>query len=120
MSPVEKHTVLQPQRQYTKKVRRQIHRGGITKGERLLYFMMVPVIAIAAVLIISNYSQIYSANAEIQTTEAAVTAQADQNEALTLQVKELSDPERILSIAKNELGMTLDNSQVKVLHQPGD
>ncbi|MCD8509658.1 MAG: septum formation initiator family protein [Bacillus sp. (in: Bacteria)] len=66
-------------------------------------------------LVLSNYASIYIANHEIQQTERAIQEQVKVNEGLSLQVMELSDPDRILSMAK-EMGMILDENNVRFTH----
>ncbi|NJP36451.1 cell division protein FtsL [Alkalicoccus luteus] len=116
MSPLVKQHIPAPARK-TKTVVRRVHKSGITKGEKLLYGLAVPLIIAAAFMIVSNYASLYSLNYDAQGTEAAITEQTSVNDGLTLQVKELSDPDRILTIAQSELGMSLHDEQVRVLHQ---
>ncbi|SER63980.1 cell division protein FtsL [Salipaludibacillus aurantiacus] len=100
----------------TKKVKELVFKGGITKGEKGIYFMALIAVVFAAYLILSNYAEMYSLNHEMQQTETQITQQQSINDGLSLQVKELSDPERILYIAQNDLGMKLNDQSVKVIH----
>ncbi|QKS71529.1 cell division protein FtsL [Paenalkalicoccus suaedae] len=99
-----------------KKVRERVFKGGITKGEKLVYGLSIPAIVILAFMIISNAASLYALNHDMQVIEADIAAQGASNEALSLQVKELADPERILYIAKEELGMELHDESVKLIH----
>lgn len=108
---------MEPERQTKTKVKTKVYKGGVTRGEKFIYSLAVPFIMALGFMIISNYASIYSLNHDHQTTEASISQQESMNDALTLQVKELSDPERILSIAQTELGMSLNDEQVHVLHQ---
>lgn len=90
-------------------------RRRITSGERLLYFVTLIGLVLATYLVISNYAAIYIANNEIYSLQKSINTQTISNEALQLQVTELSAPERILEIATEELGMTLDDKNVKVV-----
>ncbi len=87
----------------------------ITRGEKVLYFSTLVGVIFAAYLIISTYAAIYITNNEIHTLEQAVSSQVITNEALQLQVTELSAPDRILQIATETLGMTLNDKNVKVV-----
>jgi len=119
MSPlVEKRmqeTLPQHERQ-TKSVKERVFKGGITKGEKLIYVLTTIAVIFVLYLILSNYATMYSYNHQIQQTETIITQQEDVNNGLMLQAKELSDPERILHIAQNDLGMELNDKSVKVIH----
>ncbi|MGJ9381311.1 MULTISPECIES: cell division protein FtsL [Salipaludibacillus] len=120
MSPlVEKrmHESTAPQRRtVTKPVKERIFKGGVTKGEKLIYMITAGVIVFTLYLILSNYATIYSANHHIEQNQTSISELESVNDGLSLQVKELSDPERILDIAQNDLGMKLNDQSVKVIH----
>ncbi|SDN24898.1 cell division protein FtsL [Alkalicoccus daliensis] len=119
MSPLldQRQHAAEPKRHQTQHVKTRVYKGGITRGEKLIYSLIVPLVIAFGFMIISNYAAIYSLNHELQQTEATIAQQENVNDALSLQVKELSDPERILSIAQTDLGMSLNEEQVQVLHQ---
>lgn len=87
----------------------------ITSGERFLYFATIIGLVLATYLIISNYASIYIVNNDIHTLQTSISTQAINNEALQLQVTELSAPDRILQIATEQLGMTLNDKNVTVV-----
>lgn len=120
MSPlVEKrmqHTQAPHRERVTKPVKERVFKGGITKGEKLIYLFTAGLVVFVLYLILSNYATMYGMNYQIQETETSITQQTSVNDGLTLQVKELSDPERILGIAQNDLGMELNDKSVKVIH----
>ncbi|MCR6095938.1 cell division protein FtsL [Salipaludibacillus agaradhaerens] len=120
MSPLVEKKVQQnyvPHREKeTKKVRERVFKGGITKGEKVIYAMALIAVVWVTYAIVSNYATMYSLNHEMQQVESQLNNQENVNSGLTLQVKELSDPERILDIAQNELGMKLNDESVKVIH----
>lgn len=87
----------------------------ITSGERVLYFFTIIGVVFATYLIISTYASIYIINKDIHNLELSIKQQSASNEALELQVTELSAPDRILKIATENLGMTLDDKKVKVV-----
>ncbi|MGO4887881.1 cell division protein FtsL [Anaerobacillus sp. MEB173] len=101
--------VVQPQQNEQKK-------SPITKGEKALYLLTILGIVFASYIILTNYASIYMANKDIQVLEATIAQQTSLNEGLQLQVVELAAPERILTIAKEQLGMNLDEKQVKVVN----
>lgn len=87
----------------------------ISLGERSLYYATIVGVVFCAYLILSTYASVYMVNKDIHTFEAQIREQATNNEALQLQVRELSAPDRILFIATEKLGMTLDDKNVKVV-----
>jgi len=96
-------------------VAKQVKNSSISKGEKVIYTFVVLTLVAIAVTIISNYAFIYQSNLEIHQTERAIQQQMQINEGLQLQVIELSAPDRILHIATETLGMTLNDNNVKVI-----
>lgn len=113
----QRRETFDPERKSSGKPETKNTKRKITRGEKLIYSMAVPVILAFSFLIISNYATLYSLNHDKQTTETNITEQESMNDALALQVTELSDPDRILTIAQSELGMTMNDGQVHVVHQ---
>ncbi len=103
----------QKQIQTTKRIRKI--RSRVTFGEKAIVAMMAIVTLMVLSVIVHNYVSIYSTNQEVFQLEAAIGQQTQLNEGLSLQVVELSAPDRILSLASEELGMTLDDNKVKVV-----
>lgn len=87
---------------------------GITLGEKVLVSLFAVVFAVACVFIVSNYASVYSLNRDIQEMQAKVENQEKVNGELGLKVSDLSNPERIWSIAKKN-GLTLNGDNVRVL-----
>lgn len=92
-----------------------VEKGGITKGETILLSLLAIVFFLASIFVISNYATIQSLNRDVHVLQSDVENKTQTNEDLQLQVTELSDPERIMSIAKEELGLTLNEKNVKVI-----
>lgn len=86
-----------------------------TKLEAALFFKFMAIILAFVGFIIANQAKIYSLDRDIYNLERQIAAQNQVNEALELQVIELSTPDRILKIATEQLGMTLDDNNVKVV-----
>ncbi|KMJ55442.1 cell division protein FtsL [Alkalihalophilus lindianensis] len=98
----------------TKKVVRR-HRSRITLGEKIIGLTMT-VVAFAMIgLMLHNYASIYTLNKDVHQLQGTISQQSQVNEGLSLQVVELSAPDRILDIATGELGMSLDDNKVKVV-----
>lgn len=87
-------------------------RSTITAGEKLLLILFAAAILISAIKIVTNSVQVYQSNIEIQKLQASVDSQTKANSDLQVQVKELSNYERIWSKAK-EMGLTLNKNNVK-------
>ncbi|MGA9288858.1 MAG: cell division protein FtsL [Anaerobacillus sp.] len=94
-----------------------VERGRITKGEKLLWMMLVLSFVAASIFMVSNYAKIYNLNTSLQQVEADQRAQMKQNEELDVQVTELSAPDRIVNIAEEELGMKLNDQNVEVINK---
>ncbi len=115
MSMVARKIDVKEQPTIQTKKRFALIRSKITLGEKMIVVMMVGALFIALSMIIHSYASIYITNKEIYQLEAKIGEQAQKNAGLSLQVVELSAPDRILSIAYEELGMTLDDNKVKVV-----
>ncbi|MFD1018075.1 cell division protein FtsL [Thalassobacillus hwangdonensis] len=99
----------EPKRQTKVKVHKK---RWVSKGEKFLYTIVTGVVAVASVFMINLSSSTDGLNREIQSVEKEIQVQKSQNETLEYQVKELSNPDRILKIAK-ENGLKIQNAEVK-------
>lgn len=97
------------ERQVAVKVRKQ---GWITKGEKIIYSLIATCLIIAGIAMVSYSSSTDTLNRELQSLEQTVQNQQVTNEALLFEVKELSRPERITQIAK-ENGLKIQDAEVK-------
>lgn len=86
----------------------------ITKGEKFLYLSFIAAFVLCAVLVLQNQSVIQASSQEIQTIEHSIDEKVKQNTDLSVQVKELSNYERIWAKA-NERGLTLNERNIKVV-----
>lgn len=91
------------------KVRKQ---GWITKGEKILYSIVGACLILAALFIVSYSSSTDTLNRELQTLEQTIQNQQVTNESLLFEVRELSKPERITKIAKDN-GLKIQDAEVK-------
>lgn len=82
-------------------------KGWITRGEKIIYSFIIASIIAVALYIVSFASANDSLNREIQAMETKIAEQQLENEALLYEKKELSKPERIIKIAK-ENGLKVD------------
>ncbi|UJL47847.1 cell division protein FtsL [Virgibacillus sp. NKC19-16] len=97
------------ERQVAVKVRKQ---GWITKGEKIIYSLTATCLIVAGIAMVSFSSSTDTLNREMQSLEQTVQSQQVTNEALLFEVKELSRPERITQIAK-ENGLKIQDAEVK-------
>ncbi|MFD2925421.1 cell division protein FtsL [Halobacillus naozhouensis] len=84
----------------------------ISTGEKFLYSAFTGVVVAASIFMVNFTSSTDTLNRNIQELEQEVKQQAAHNETLAYQVKELSNPDRILEIAK-EHGLDIQNAKVK-------
>lgn len=100
------------EQQVTVKVRKQ---SWITKGEKVLYSIFGVCLISASIYIVSFSSSTDKINRELQALENQAQTQQVTNEGLLSEVKELSRPERITKIAK-ENGLKIQDAEVKKAH----
>lgn len=98
--------------QVTVKVRKQ---SWITKGEKVLYSVIGASLIFAGVFTVSFSSSTDTLNRELQALENTVQKQQVTNEGLLFEMKELSRPERITKIAKDN-GLKIQDAEVKQAH----
>lgn len=84
----------------------------ITKGEKVLYSAACFILLAMGIYMVSFSSSTDSLNRDVQSLESKVQQKEVNNEELTYEMKELSRPERITSIAK-EHGLKIQDAEVK-------
>ncbi|MBH0229047.1 cell division protein FtsL [Halobacillus yeomjeoni] len=97
------------QRQVKVKVRKT---GWISTGEKVLYSVATAGLLAASIFLVQFSADTDALNRDIRSLETDLAQQESQNENLAYQVKELSNPDRILRIAK-ENGLNIQNAKVK-------
>lgn len=95
--------------------RKLLKKGKVTKGEKGIFLLYATILLGLVALMIANQARIYSTERDLFVLENEIAKQTQVNDALQLQVIELSSPDRILKIATEQLGMTLDDNKVKIL-----
>src|SRR5699024_2563069 len=105
-SPLE-----QPQRekQIVVKVRR---RGWISTGEKFIYTLFGVGLIASCLYVVSYASKTDQINRDLLQLEQTVHNQKIENEALYFEASELSSPERIIQIAR-ENGLKIQDAKVK-------
>lgn len=97
------------EKQVIVKVRKQ---SWITKGEKVLYSFIGLCFIITSMFVVSFSSSTDTLNRNVQKLERSVQIQQVENEGLLFEMKELSRPERITKIAK-ENGLTIQDAKIK-------
>jgi len=107
-SPVQQKSTPK-KKQVVIKVRRK---GLITRGEKFLYSLVSILFIVICFYIVSFSFTLDTLNRDVQSLEQQVNQQEATNENLTSEIKELSKPERITKIAK-ENGLKIQDTEVK-------
>lgn len=92
-----------------------IKQGWITKGEKVIYSLVGAGLIAAGIFVVSFSSSTDNLNREMLKLEKVVQTQQVTNEGLMFEKEELSRPERITKIAK-ENGLKLQDTEVKQAH----
>ncbi|RCW70807.1 cell division protein FtsL [Saliterribacillus persicus] len=103
--------VYEPNRKVVKRKVR-VHKKWITTGEKFMYCIFAVTAIIACLYIITFSSQTDQLNRQVQKLESNVETQETNVANLNYKVKELSQPDRIVSFAK-EHGLKIKNTRVK-------
>lgn len=108
-----KHIQHQEQEQTQKQVKVKVQKKRwISRGEKFLYTVASGIVLAASVFMVQFSSTTDALNRDVQKLEQQVKVQKTTNENLQYEVKELSNPDRILKIAK-ENGLKIQNAKVK-------
>lgn len=95
-----------------KEVIRTRKSGLITRGEKIIYSFFCMLFAAASIYVVAYSSSTDKLNREIQSLNEKVQQQKLENEDLVFEINELSKPERITKIAK-ENGLKIQETKVK-------
>lgn len=99
----------QPKKKIVVKVKK---RSWVTKGEKIIYSFFGLGLLLASLFVVSFSSKTDTLNREIQVLEKEVYNQKLENEALQYEKSELSSPDRITKIAR-ENGLNIQGAKVK-------
>ncbi|HLR01895.1 MAG TPA: cell division protein FtsL [Virgibacillus sp.] len=110
-----KHSYAQEQTQNEKSVVKVRKTGWITKGEKVLYSIIGVCLIVGCIFMVSYASSTDSLNREIESLDTVVQKQEVENEGLLYEMKELSNPDRITRIAR-ENGFQIQDADVKQAH----
>lgn len=103
----------QPARKQQKRVVVKVkNKSWLTKGEKVLYSLGFIMLLAATFYVVSFSAQVDQLNRQYQSLETDVNNKITSNEVLTYEMKELSEPTRILAIA-NANGFKVQGKQIK-------
>ncbi len=88
------------------------NKSWLTKGEKVIYGFLSILILLGGIYIVNFSSTTDQLNRNVQSMEEKVQQQKVENEGLIFEVRELSKPERITKIAK-ENGLKIQETKVK-------
>lgn len=91
---------------------------GIKRGEAIVYLTLMIMITIAAVFVLSSKMEAYELQSEITNIESEIATKNGEIDELNTEVTHLASYDRIYEKAA-ELGLDLDNSNVKVVERHG-
>ncbi|MBO8171150.1 MAG: cell division protein FtsL [Bacillaceae bacterium] len=95
--------------------KKKVATASIPVQEKLIYLAVVIIFVLVSSAIISRYALISEYNYEIQNTRSQISELKESNRSLQVQIDRLSSRERIIEIARNELGMVAAEENVKVI-----
>jgi|SRR5699024_2235136 len=87
-------------------------RGWVSKGEKVIYSLFCAGLIASCLYVVSYASKTDHLNREVLQLEKTVHNQSLENEALYFEASELSSPERIIKIAR-ENGLKIQDAKVK-------
>lgn len=90
----------------------KVHKPWVTRGEKVLYIIFAIVFLSFSAYLITYSSSVDKLNREIQVLNTQVDQAEVHTNNLAYQVKELSQPQRIIENAK-EHGLKIQNTKVK-------
>lgn len=93
-----------------------VRKTKISIGELCLLCALAVMFSLVCVKVISNQASIYQVNKQIQQAEGSIQEQTKVNEDLKVQVKELSEYDRLWKKAE-KFGLKRNENNVKVVQQ---
>ena len=90
----------------------------IKRGETIIYVALMIMITVAAVFVLSSKMEAYELQSEITNIESEIATKNGEIDELNTEVTHLASYDRIYEKA-GELGLDLDNGNVKVVERHG-
>ena len=86
----------------------------LLKGEKIMYFVIVFLVAAIPFLNVYTSSVVTRTNIEVESLKTDIEKQKEENESLSMQIDELASLENIQNVAK-EYGLSYDNSSILII-----
>lgn len=83
----------------------------LLKGEKIMYFLIVLLIALIPILNVYTSSVVTRTNIEVEELKSSIEDQKEENESLSMQIDELASLENIKNVA-NDFGLSYDNTNI--------
>lgn len=83
----------------------------LLKGEKIMYFVIVFLIALVPILNVYTSAIVTRTNIDVEELKSNIEHQKEENESLSMQIDELASLENIQAIAK-EYGLSYDNTNI--------
>ena len=83
----------------------------LLKGEKMMYGVIVVLIALIPILNVYTSAVVTRTNIEVEELKSNIEKQTQDNESLTMQIDELASLENIQAVAK-EYGLSYDNTNI--------
>lgn len=124
---VERYRQVSPETKSFEDIQRDSGRGtrvkrkvvGLKRTETMIYLVLMFVIALVAVFVLSLRMEAYQLQSEITNIESEIATMNGEIDELNTEVTHLASYDRIYEKA-GELGLELDNGNVKVVERHGE
>jgi len=83
----------------------------LLKGEKIMYFVIVLLIALVPILNVYTSAIVTRTNIDVEELKSNIEDQKEENQSLSMQIDELASLENIQAIAK-EYGLSYDNTNI--------
>lgn len=86
----------------------------LLRGEKIMYFVIIFLVAIIPLLNVYTSSVVTRTNIEVEELKTDIEKQKEENESLSMQIDELASLENIQNVAK-EYGLSYDNTSILII-----
>lgn len=86
----------------------------LLKGEKIMYFVIILLIALIPIVNVYTSSLVTETNIELEQLKSSIEKQKEDNESLSMQIDELASLENIKNVA-SEYGLSYDNTNILII-----
>lgn len=83
----------------------------LLKGEKIMYFVIIVLIALIPILNVYTSAIVTRTNIEVESLKSSIERQKEENESLSMQIDELASMENIQAVA-DKYGLSFDNNSI--------